>query len=151
MKIAGFGRRIINALKNEDSVTATSMEELSNHGDETSDMRPATLIITSDPYIVSDLYGEMLLIKLGMKPDLEEYPMHHFKILDRSFGSSIIDKEILATGEAVDYKHERRRIVAVIIDTLVPEVLGCALSFRGLGIKVAYTPRVEAVVNLIKS
>lgn len=151
MKIAGFGRRIINAFKNEDRVTATPMEELSGHGEETTEMRPATLIITSDPYIVSDLYGEMLLIKLGMKPDLEEYPMHHFKILDRSFGHSVIDKEILATGEAVDYKHERRRIVAVIIDTLMPEVLIAADAFRVLGIPVSYSPRVEAAVNLIKS
>lgn len=154
MKIEGFGRRIINAFKSEDKVVATPMEELSSYvedGETTIDMRPATLIITSDPYIVSDLYGEMLLTKLGMKPDLNEYPMHHFKILDKSFGYSAIDKDILDTGEATDYKHERRRIMAVIIDSMVPEVLIKADAFRKLGIPVSYSPRVEVAASLVKA
>lgn len=154
MKVAGFGRMIMHAIKGDDDVVATPMAELikdySGDRPATNGLRPATLIITSDRYIVNNLYGEMLLTKLGMDPDLDEYPMHHFKVLDTSFGSGAADKEILKTGEAVDYKHERRRIVAVIFDTMVKDVLARADAFRNLGIKVSYSPRVEAVANLIK-
>lgn len=144
----GFGRKLFRAIIGDEKVVATPMKELSNHDED--ELKPATLFITSDPYIVTNLYGELLLERLNMEPDLEAYPMHHFKILDRSFGFNVADRELLETGEATDYKHIRRRIVAVVLDTMMPEVLKYADRFRQLGIPVTYSPRVESVVSLIR-